>query len=346
MKNYLLKFSILYFILALFSLSACDSGGDNGEVLPPDYIDPNDKKPDGGGDEGTTTSYKYIIPEVDESGRIIVSGQPPQYTDTAKYHVVSVAYDIAGNTSYDIKSYYSAAVGKKGDELRAAIAEIITKNHYELTYTPGIWELTKEADEDPLDNTKVWLSYEEMTNLKSNQQGSENGTGKWNREHIWARSRGVGETADKGAATDGHNLRAEDSSVNSDKSNRDFEEKPDDVNFYGTHGDYSYVPMKSARGDVARTLMYMAVRWNKDNKLVLDDRAYNSANEPRQGKLTDLLKWHSTDPVDPYEIKRNNVVFKFQKNRNPFVDHPELVDFIFGDKQNEEWDGGVIFSEN
>ncbi len=345
MKQYLLKVGVFYLFIALFTLPSCDSGDDSGQVLPPDYIDPDDQTPDnGGGNEAQ--AYNYIVPQVDNSGRIIVSGQPPQYTDTAKYHVVSVAYDIAGNTSFNLESYYSSAVGKKGGELRNAIAEIISKNHFELTYTPGIWDLTKEADEDPLDNSKVWLSYEELTNLKVNQQGSDGGAGKWNREHIWARSRGVGETSDKGPATDGHNLRAEDSAVNSEKSNRDFEEKANDEGFYGTHGDYSYVPKKSARGDVARTLMYMAVRWNKDYKLILDDKAYNSDNAPRQGKLSDLLKWHSVDPVDPYEVRRNNVVFKYQKNRNPFVDHPELVDFIFGEKQDKEWDGGVVFSAN
>ena len=343
MKRFLF-IPVLFLAMALISFYGCDSGDDTGSVLPPDYVDPDD---DNNGEEpDEPTTYNYIIPQLDTDGRIIVSGQPPQYSDTAKYHVVSIAFDIEKSTSFDLDNYYSDAVGKKGSALRDEIAGIISKNHYELTYTPGIWDLTKEADEDPHDDTKVWLSYEEKTNLKSNQQGSTGSEGKWNREHIWARSRGVGETSDKGPATDGHNLRAEDAEVNSDKSNRDFEEKDGDEDFYGTHGDYSYVPKKSARGDVARTLMYMAVRWNKDYKLVLDDKAYNSSGEARQGKISDLLEWHDKDPVDPYEIRRNNVVFKYQKNRNPFVDHPELVDFIFGDKQEKEWDGGYTYSTN
>lgn len=343
MKSFIFK-PFVFLAIALVGFYSCDSGDNNDDILPPDYVDPDDKDNEGEPDE--TITYNYVIPQVDTDGRIIVSGQPPQYTDTAMFHVVSIGYDIAQSKSFSIKTYYSDAIGKKGSELRDAIAAIISQDYIELTYTPGIWDLTKEADEDPLDNSMVWLSYEEKTNLKSNQQGSNGGAGKWNREHIWARSRGIGETSDKGPATDGHNLRAEDSAVNSAKSNRDFEEKEGDESFYGTHGTYSYVPKKSARGDVARTLMYMAVRWKKDYKLVLDDMAYNSSNESRQGKISDLLEWHGKDPVDPYEIRRNNVVYKHQKNRNPFVDHPELVDFIFGDKQDKEWDGGYIYSSN
>jgi len=351
MKSISYKLLVPVIGLILLSFTSCDSGGSNDPILPPDYVDPNDETNNGGGETGSTT-YNYIIPQVNSSGRIIVDGQPPQYTDTAKYHVVSVAYNIATSSKFDLAPYYANAVGKKGQELRDAIAAIITANHNELTYTPGVWDLTKEADEDPLDNTKVWLSYEEMTNLKSNQQSSGSSNGKWNREHIWARSRGIGDTSDKGPATDGHNLRAEDAGVNTEKSNRDFEEKADDAEFFGPHGSHSYVPKKSARGDVSRTLMYMAVRWNKDYSLVLDNKAYDSGNAntssapARQGKLSDLIEWHSKDPVDPYEVRRNNVVFKFQKNRNPFVDHPELVDYIFGDKQDKTWDGGFVYSAN
>jgi len=349
MKRKVHKTILLFVGIFAISLTACDSGDSDQQIFPPDYVDPNDETNNGG--EGEKT-YNYIIPQVNTNGRIIVSGRPPQYTDTAKYHIASIAYNLNSNTAFNLKEYYAKAVGKKGKELRDAIASIITANYTSVTYTPGIWELTKEADEDPLDHLNVWLSYEEQTNLKTNQQNSNTTAGKWNREHVWARSRGIGDTADKGPATDGHNLRAEDANVNSDKSNRDFEEKSDDENFYGAHGNHSYVPKKSARGDVARTLMYMAVRWKKDHKLVLDDQAYDSGNAntsdapSRQGKISHLIKWHGNDPVDPYEIRRNNVVFKFQNNRNPFVDHPELVDYIFGDKQDKTWDGGFVYQSN
>ncbi|MDE6450273.1 MAG: endonuclease, partial [Muribaculaceae bacterium] len=48
-----------------------------------------------------------------------------------------------------------------------------------------------------------------------------------------------------------------------------------------------------------------------------------------------LLKWHRQDPVSEKETKRNDVVYGRQKNRNPFIDHPELVEHIWGNKTSE-----------
>lgn len=79
-------------------------------------------------------------------------------------------------------------------------------------------------------------------------------------------------------------------------------------------------------------VFYMAVRYGftVDNRGVIN-------SEARMGKLDDLLKWNELDPVDPYEIRRNNIIYDFQKNRNPFIDHPELVKYVFGDKKDAAW---------
>lgn len=349
-----------YFFAAVLVLSlaytACDKENSVNDHLPPDYVDPDDN-PDENPDEDNNRppvvdgDYEYVFPQVDSDGRILVLGQPPHYTDTATKHVVSVAYDIASGKAFDIKTYYANAVGKKGDDLKSAIAKIITDNFEYISYGDLRYKINI-ADQDPLEKENVWLFYTELSVSGTWDNGQS-----WNREHVWAKSRGLATSSSsvtnstKSLASDFHNLKAEDPGVNSTKSNRDFEtfvNEKEGEDFAGTHGTYSYSPKKSARGDVARMMFYMQLRWSASDGLVLDDKSENSpsynSSYKRQGRVSHLLQWHQLDPVDPFEIRRNNVVFQYQKNRNPFVDHPELADYIYGSKQDEAWDGGVLYA--
>ncbi len=311
------------------------------EIDAQDSGDSSPTEPEDNDPQEENKKYGYVWPELTPEGRVAVLGQPTDYSDTARFHVISVAYDLNSGHHISPRSYYQSAIGKSGKELRAALAKIISSEYHGVDYRT-IWTLTKEADEDPLNTENVWLTYLEESRSKDEQQSSGSSVGKWNREHVWARSRGLGETSTIGPSTDGHNLRAEDSAENSRKSNRDFEEMADE-NATGVHGAYSYAPRTSGRGDIARMLMYMEVRWGISHGLFIDDQSANTSGVNRQGRLSHLLRWHEIDPVDPYEIRRNNVVYKFQKNRNPFVDHPELVDHLYGNKQDIPWDGGVSY---
>tara|TARA_Y100000739_G_C20599278_1_gene462067 strand:- start:1957 stop:2475 length:519 start_codon:yes stop_codon:yes gene_type:complete len=60
-------------------------------------------------------------------------------------------------------------------------------------------------------------------------------------------------------------------------------------------------------------------------------------NDPILGKLSSLIQWHIDDPVDDFERNRNEIIFGFQQNRNPFIDHPNLVNYIWGDNIGEVW---------
>ena len=94
----------------------------------------------------------------------------------------------------------------------------------------------------------------------------------------------------------------------------------------------SWEPRDSVKGDIARMLFYMAVRYEGDNgeiDLELNEKVNNN-KDPYMGKLSVLLKWNEQDPVDDLERKRNEVIFtKYQHNRNPFIDHPEWVNKIW-----------------
>jgi endonuclease I len=137
-----------------------------------------------------------------------------------------------------------------------------------------------------------------------------------------------------GAGTDLHHLRPTDASVNSSRSNLDFdnggtEHFEADGNYYDSD---SWEPRDSVKGDVARMLFYMAVRYEGDSgELDLElNNQVNNGSAPYHGKLFVLLQWHKEDPVDDFERERNEVIYTdYQQNRNPFIDHPEWVSAIW-----------------
>ena len=158
----------------------------------------------------------------------------------------------------------------------------------------------------------------------------------WDREHVWARSHGSFDT-DDGIGTDLHNLKPTDITVNSARGNEDFDnggkQYIDGDGITDCYSDKdSWEPRDEVKGDVARILFYMAVRYEGENgepdlELVDQVNTFN-LNKPGKGfhgKLSMLLKWHYQDPVDNFERHRNEVIFNYQGNRNPFIDHPEFV---------------------
>jgi len=236
------------------------------------------------------------------------------------------------------EGYYSSTNGLEGVKLKDALYDLI-KGHKEYYYTSSsidTWDILKEADGDAENQENVILIYSgESVN---GEQEYNNGNG-WTREHVWAKSRGDFGT-DKGAGTDCHNLKACSASVNSTRSNRAFDEGGSEVwyNHYFTGcykgADYTFEPRDAVKGDIARIIFYMATRYNGDDgepDLDLTGMVLPSTDkQPIHGIKSVLLKWHEEDPVDGFEIKRNNVVYSFQENRNPYVDHPEFVDLIWG----------------
>ncbi|RIW38485.1 ribonuclease [Bacillus salacetis] len=224
--------------------------------------------------------------------------------------------------------YYEEASGKTGVELKKALHEIID-DHRMLTYAE-VWTALRETDKDPDNPDNVILLYTGRSQSKLLNGG---GADDWNREHVWAKSHG-GFGTSKGAGTDLHHLRPTDTTVNSSRSNLDFDNggsphKEAKGNFYDND---SWEPRDEVKGDVARMLFYMAVRYEGDSgelDLELNDRVENGSN-PLHGKSSVLIDWHLKDPVDENERRRNEIIFeKYQGNRNPFIDHPEWAQMIW-----------------
>ena len=225
-------------------------------------------------------------------------------------------------------TYYAAAAGKSGAALKTALNGIISRGVTTLSYD-AVWNALKVTDQDPGNANNVVLLYSGISRSKSLNGGS---TGNWNREHVWAQSHGDFGTGN-GPGTDLHHLRPEDVQVNSARGNKDFDNGGTAVSGApGNRADAdSWEPRAAVRGDVARMIFYMDVRYEGGSfpDLEVDD-ATSSGSAPRLGRLSALKQWNAQDPPDAAERRRNEIIFStYQKNRNPFIDHPEWVESIW-----------------
>ncbi|WP_030740161.1 endonuclease I family protein [Streptomyces sp. NRRL F-5135] len=253
-----------------------------------------------------------------------VAAAPASSSDTRTAEAVAAAPEDA---AYD-DTYYEGALGKSGGALKAALHTIV-KDQTKLSYSQ-VWNALKDTDEDPGNASNVTLLYSGQSRSKSANGGN---TGDWNREHVWAKSHGDFGTA-TGPGTDLHHLRPEDVGVNSARGNKDFDNGGGPVS--GAPGSFtdsdSFEPRDAVKGDVARMILYMAVRYEGGDSFadLEPNERVNNGSSPAMGKLSVLKRWNDEDPPDSFERRRNEVIFeKYQHNRNPFVDHPEWVESIW-----------------
>lgn len=229
---------------------------------------------------------------------------------------------------YD-STYYASAIGKTGTALRGSLHAII-KVQTKLSYDQ-VWEALKDTDQDPANANNVILLYTGRSQSKSSNGG---GVDDWNREHVWAKSHGDFGTS-TGPGTDVHHLRPEDVSVNSTRGNKDFDLGGSQVG--EAPGNYtdadSFEPRNAVKGDVARMIMYMAIRYEGNDgwpNLEMNN-SVNNGTAPYHGRMSVLLQWHQADPPDAFEKRRNQRIYeRWQGNRNPFIDHPEWAASVFG----------------
>ena len=235
--------------------------------------------------------------------------------------------------------YYNSADGLSCDALKTALNDIID-GHTELSYSQAK-EALKITDEDTLNSDNIICFF---TGWSYGKTDFGNGSEEWNREHVWSKSHG-GFSDSPPSGTDIHQLRPTDASVNSAKNNRDFDigitQYIDGSGPTECYKDTDiWEPRDEVKGDVARVIFYMATRYEGENGEVdleiVDYVNTAPSNEPLYGKLNTLLQWHSEDTVDSWEINRNNIVYNdYQQNRNPFIDHPEYANSIWGSNNPE-----------
>jgi endonuclease I len=192
-----------------------------------------------------------------------------------------------------------------------------------------VWDILQETDEDPNNNNNVILIYSRQSLPKFKHGGN---LDEWNREHTWPKSHGFPQ-AGWAAYTDVHHLRPSLVPINSARDILDFDNGGNKILLNAPLVQYdndSWEVPNEVKGDIARGIFYMAVRYegtaeNESDLEITDDVSESQPNTTKIGKLSTLLEWHIQDPPDEQEQRRNNKVFEWQGNRNPFIDHPEYV---------------------
>lgn len=204
-------------------------------------------------------------------------------------------------------AYYQEAEGLMGHALKDQLTIIISRNNNLIGYS-STSNILSNADQQSDRPNQVYLIYDSRY-VSSTWDGGAT----WNKEHIWPQSKLNG-----ASVSDMHNLRACDPIINSRRGNNPFRDGS------GSHGSVSggYYPGDEHKGDVARAILYMSVRWKSE--------LGNKVTASIIGDLSMFIRWHYEDPVDDFERSRHEVIFATQRNRNPFIDHPELVDLIWG----------------
>ena len=197
--------------------------------------------------------------------------------------------------AFNSASYYSGTENLSGTVLHQTLNQII-RGHTYYSYSPCTWAILEEADQDPQNANYVVGIYTRRSILKSQRDQGGNTPDYWNREHLWPKSHGFS-SKNQHAHTDTHALFASDKSVNADRGNLDFGEASNSHSECSgcSWGNGLWEPPDLVKGDIARAMMYMDVRYNgSDNSavgdLILQDRTTSvgrtgSGEKMRTGQL-------------------------------------------------------------
>lgn len=245
--------------------------------------------------------------------------------------------------------YYDKCEGKTGQALLEALCSTIS-SHTAVSYG-GLWDLYKTSDID--ENGKIWDMYStKRWNPGNDQCGNYSGIGVcYNREHSFPKSWFNDATP---MYTDAFHIYPTDGQVNSQRSNHPFGEcangsyvaSSGGVRALGrlgksTFSGYSgtvFEPDDMYKGDFARSYFYMAACYNdRISGWKSDMLAGNSYPAFKTWAVNLLMKWTRMDEVSQKELDRQEAVYARQNNRNPFIDHPELAEYIWGNKVGTPW---------
>ena len=239
--------------------------------------------------------------------------------------------------------YYNAANGLEGEAKQSALHNIID-NHTVRSYG-YLWGAFNSTDKKS--NNKVWDMYSDVPGgtpdyeftFGSDQCGNYSSEGDcYNREHSFPKS-WFSEASPM--QTDLFHIYPTDGYVNGQRGNMPFGETESPTNTYsnGTKRGLSSIegfsglvfePLDEYKGDFARTYFYMATRYYQEDGSWPGSEMVDGA-QPKPWALNMLLNWHENDPVSSKEVSRNNAIYDIQDNRNPFIDHPEYVEDIWGE---------------
>lgn len=238
----------------------------------------------------------------------------------------------AGRPTTTIDAYYRSAANLTGPNLARQLQKIVKAGPKVLTYDDARDQMFAAIDDatnqDVIVDVYCGRTAKGVTGRKTAFQRG------LNAEHTWPQSMGAMEEP---AKSDLHHLFPADAGTNSTRNNHAYgvpatvkETLPnyldDGMNSkIGELADGTIVfePRDDHKGDVARALFYFYVRYGIGHKAGDGIKVDNFRKE-----FATLWRWHFVDPPSAKEKSRNEAVYRLQRNRNPFIDHPEYVQKI------------------
>lgn len=306
--------------------------------------------------QSTVVSSFAVSPVEIDTGILQATGTQPstystEYNSGTRDVVATTLNGTSADDYYNGSYEYDVLSEKSASEIQSALASLMRSTH---SYTSSYDDCHYKANRTDCENgngssNKLSLIYTSYTATMSQWNG-------WNREHVWPKSLG-GDTTTGGGA-DLHHIRPSDQGVNSSRGNKKYGESNGGTAKYGSDpatgcigGYYNstyFEPLDNVKGDVARICLYVYVRWGSDWGATSITKVFQSVDV--------LLEWCELDPVDTWELGRNEVVGDIQGNRNVFIDYPEYAWLIFGREvpsgmttpsgeaqaNGHHWDNGTI----
>ena len=285
---------------------------------------------------------------------------------SAAFITLTLSFGVTGASAQIPAGYYDTVDTTNAATLRATLHDVID-DHTRFPYTASTtdtWDIVNMADEDPNNMGNIVDLYKNVSYTKiPGGVGAYNREHSWPKSYGFPN-----DSESNSPYTDTHHLFACDASYNGSRSNKPFRNcdascqentteftdgrgggsgvYPGNSNWTtGSFTQGTWEAWDGRKGDVARAIFYMDIRYEGGNHGVtgfaepdlivtdnesLIDSSNTGSNESvaYMGMLSVLLQWHAQDPPDSREIWRNEVVYSFQGNRNPFIDHPEWAECL------------------
>lgn len=251
----------------------------------------------------------------------LTAGAASYSYNTGERGVTCTSLSVQAEAYYTGDFTYSKLSSQSGSTLRSTLQDLMTDTQTKVTTYAELRTLSIYSDTVAGSTSQIDLLYS-----SDSVSGAWDNGQTWNREHVWPQSLGTFTTSNAGS--DLHHLRPADSKVNNTRGNLPYGVVKSSGSYQtatsaagtvsGYYNSLYFEPLDSVKGDVARILLYVYVRWGEDNLSSVC-------------QSTDmLLEWMQSDPVDEWEMSRNDVVQEIEGNRNVFIDYPELAWRLFG----------------
>lgn len=256
-----------------------------------------------------------------------------------------------GSYDTDPLTYYEDITASSGVELLGELHDLITTTHKTYTSYADCKNPTYVLNTDSDGDGNVMEFYSQAS-IDSRWGGGAQGT--WNREHVWCKSLSNNVWDESYGGSDLHHIRPVESGLNSARNNSPYgevsssakalyyEDSSNNPVALGGHKENDvFEPLDIVKGDVARIIFYLYTHYNDYSNVggttngkggAFGDLKFSMIVDGTEEVAIDtLLSWNELDPVSQQEEDRNEAVASYQGNRNPFIDHPEYADYIWGD---------------